>query len=70
MDNGVEAMIPQCPGGEDWVGVDLHGAALGVFIFCPSVLFSSATRKEVLPGGFLWKINGYSKYVCCIHHHV
>ena len=30
------------------------------------MLFSSATKKEVLPGGFLMKMNGYSKYVCCI----
>ena len=35
-------------------------------LFCPPVLFSSVTKKEVLPGGFLWKMNGYSKYVCCI----
>ena len=56
----------QRPGGEDWVGASPHGAAVGVFFLCPSVLFSSATKKEVLPGGFLWKIYGYSKYVCCI----
>ena len=46
----------QRPGGEDWVGASPHGAAVGVFFLCPSVLFSSATKKEVLPGGFLWKI--------------
>ena len=39
---------------------------MGEFFLCPSVLFSSATKNEVLPGGFLWKIDGYSKYVCCI----
>ena len=42
----------QRPGGEDWVGASPHGAAVGVFFLCPSVLFSSATKKEVLPGGF------------------
>ena len=58
-----EAPVTRC---EDWVGASPHGAAVGVFFLCPSVLFSSATKKEVLPGGFLWKIDGYSKYVCCI----
>ena len=56
----------QRPGGEDWVGASPHGAAVGVFFLCPSVLFSSATKKEVLPGGFYGKLDGYSKYVCCI----
>ena len=58
-----EAPVTRC---EDWVGASPHGAAVGVFFLCPSVLFSSATKNEVLPGGFLWKIDGYSKYVCCI----
>ena len=58
-----EAPVTWC---EDWVGASPHGAAVGVFFLCPSVLFSSATKNEVLPGGFLWKIHGYSKYVCRI----
>ena len=62
----VEAMMLLRPGGEDWVGASPHGAAVGVFFLCPSVLFPSATKNEVLPGGFLWKIHGYSKYVCRI----
>ena len=44
----------QRPGGEDWVGASPHGAAVGVFFLCPSVLFSSATKNEVLPGGFFY----------------
>ena len=68
--HGVEVMMLLRPCSEDWVGASPHGAAVGVFFLCPSVLFSSATKKEVLPGGFLWKMNGYSKYVCCILHHV
>ena len=52
----VEAKMLLRPGGEDWVGASPHGAAVGEFFLCPPVLFSSATKKEVLPGGFLWKI--------------
>ena len=48
-----EAPVTWC---EDWVGASPHGAAVGVFFLCPSVLFPSATKKEVLPGGFLWNI--------------
>ena len=62
----VEAKMLLRPGSEDWVGASPHGAAVGIFFLCPSVLFPSATKKEVLPGGFLWKIDGYSKYVCRI----
>ena len=28
------------------------GQAVGVFFLCPFVLFSSAIKNEVLPGGF------------------
>ena len=63
---GVEAMMPQRPGSEDCVEAEPAWCSCGGIFFCPSVLFSSATKKEVLPGGFLWKIDGYSKYVCCI----
>ena len=48
-----EAPVTRC---EDWVGASPHGAAVGVFFLCPSVLFSSATKNEVLPGGFYGKL--------------
>ena len=31
-----EAPVTRC---EDWVGASPHGAAVGVFFLCPSVLF-------------------------------
>ena len=56
----MEAMIPQRPGGEDRVGVEPARCSSNEgFLFCPPVLFSTATKKVVLPGGFYGKFNGY-----------
>ena len=40
-----EAPVTRC---EDWVGASPHGAAVGVFFLCPSVLFSLRDEE----GGF------------------
>ena len=52
----VEAMMPLRPGGEDWVGVEPAWCSCGGIFSLPFCAFSSATKKEGLPGGFLWKI--------------
>ena len=58
----VEAMTLLQTGGEDWLGASPHGAAVGVFFLCPSVLFPLATKNEVLPGGFFYgKFDGNFK---------
>ena len=61
---GVEAMMPQRPGGEDWVGVEPAWCSCGVFFILPFCAFSLRDEE----GGFLWKIYGYSKYVCCMEN--
>ena len=49
----MEAMIPQRPGGEDRVGVEPARCSSNEgFLFCPPVLFPTATKKVVLPGGY------------------
>ena len=62
----VEAMMLLRPGGEDWVGASPHGAAVGVFFLCPSVLFPLRRRRRFCQEVFYGKFYGYSKYVCCI----
>ena len=42
----VEAKMLQRPGSEDWVGASPHGAAVGVFFLCPSVLFPLRRRRR------------------------
>ena len=55
-----EAPVTWC---EDWVGASPHGAAVGEFFFALLCLFPRRRRTRFLPGGFLWKMDGYSKYV-------
>ena len=62
----VEAVMLLRPGSEDWVGASPHGAAVGVFFLCPSVLFSRRRRTSFCQEVFYGKFDGYSKYVCCI----
>ena len=58
-----EAPVTRC---EDWVGASPHGAAVGVFFLCPSVLFPLRRRRRFCQEVFYGKFDGYSKYVCCI----
>ena len=48
----VEAMMLLRPGGEAWLGASPHGASVGVFFLCPSVLFPSAMKNEVFARRF------------------
>ena len=45
---GVEAMMPQRPGGEDWVGVEPAWCSCGVFYILPFCAFSLRDEE----GGF------------------
>ena len=43
---------------EDWVGASPHGAAVGVFFLCPSVLFSRRRRTSFCQEVFYGKFDG------------
>ena len=64
----VEAMMLPRPGGEAWVGASPHGAAVGIFFLCPSVLFSRRRRtsfcQEVFYGKFMVIVN---MFVALLH---